>query len=98
MNDDAFYLGNPYTNNLSVHKSARWDDLSGQYMDLSRGYDGVSTQAIASMLTPEFTKTRIPTNLAVRSGLVSRSQTYTMTTNASGNVIFVLYPSAITNT
>jgi hypothetical protein len=44
------------------------------------------------MLFPEYTRSRIPTDIAVRSGLVSRSQTYTITTNAAGNAIFTLFP------
>lgn len=49
------------------------------------------------MLFPEYTRSRIPTDIAVRSGLVSRSQTYTITTNASGNALFTLYPNYVTN-
>lgn len=49
------------------------------------------------MLFPELTRSRIPTDIAVRSGLISRSQTYTMTSNSAGNCGFVIYPQLITN-
>lgn len=74
LNDDnAGYLGNPFSTNLSIKKNLRWDDFSEDYMNISRGYDGVSAQAVASMLFPELTRSRIPTDIAVRSGLISRS-------------------------
>lgn len=43
LNDDnAGYLGNPFSTNLSIKKNLRWDDFSEDYMNISRGYDGVS--------------------------------------------------------
>ncbi len=69
--------------------------MSEEYAFETRNYDGVSSQAIASVLFPEFTASRVPADVSVKSGLVSRSQTYTLTTNASGNAIFCLFPLRI---
>lgn len=46
---------------------------------------------------PELTKSRIPSDVAIRSGLVSRTQTFTISTNLNGDAIFVMYPLAITS-
>lgn len=77
---------------------AQWKEWSSEYADRSQGYDGVSTQAIAASLFPEFTATRTPNDSAVKTGLVSRIQTYTLTTNSSGNAGFVLFPNRVTQT
>lgn len=98
LNDDKpGYLGNPFSFDPSLRRGIRWDEVSEDYLQISRNYDGVSTQAIASVLFPEFTSSRIPSDVSVKSGLVSRSQTYTLVTNASGNAIFCLFPLRIEN-
>lgn len=66
--------------------------MSPDYARESRAYDGVSTQAIASILFPELTSSRVPSDVAVKTGKLCRTQTYTITTNTSGNSIWALYP------
>lgn len=40
----------------------------------------------------------MPTDIAVKSGCISKTQIFTLTTNASGAASFVLYPRAVAST
>lgn len=74
LNDDKpGYLGNPFTFDPSLRRGIQWDEMSEVYSRESRAYDGVSTQAIASILFPELTSCRVPSDVSVKSGKVSRS-------------------------
>lgn len=93
LNDDKpGYLGNPFTFDPSLRRGIMWDEMSESYAMEARNYDGVSTQAIASILFPEFTSCRIPGDVSIKCGKVARTQTYTINTNAAGNAIFAVYP------
>lgn len=58
-------------------------------------FDGVNTQAIASQLMPEYACSRLPTDVAVKTGCINKSQVLTLTTNASGAASLVLFPRAV---
>jgi len=60
--------------------------------DISYRYDAVCTQAVCSMLFPELTCTRIPSDVALKTGLLNKTEAFTITTNASGAAAVVFYP------
>lgn len=70
--------------------------MDKKYFDATQAFDGVSTQAICGALFPEYAATRIPSDVAIKTGLVNRTQSYTLTTNALGDAGFVLFPNRIT--
>lgn len=93
LNDDSnTVLGPFFSRNASTAKTVDWADFSSGYASEISAFDGVNTQALASILMPELSKCRVPSDTAIRCGLVNKSQSLTLPTNASGNAGFVLRP------
>lgn len=97
LNDDNNMVLGPYfSRNASSARTIEWSDFSPNYASEISAYDGVNTQAIASMLMPELCKSRVPSDTAIRCGLVNKSFSTTLTTNAAGNAGFILRPQLLT--
>lgn len=92
INDDSLVLGPHFQRAASYQRQLNWADFSSKYASESSSYDGVSTQAICSMLFPEYVKSRIPSDQTVKCGLVAKQYSTTITTNSSGHVGFCLRP------
>lgn len=74
LNDDKpGFLGNPFTFDPSLRRGIQWDEMSDSYAFESRNYDGVSTQAISSILFPEYTSCRVPGDVSIKCGKVART-------------------------
>lgn len=84
--------------NMSTSAPYNWQELDDNYRASVSTYDGVNTQAISSILFPELEKCRIPTNVSVRCGLVNKSFSFNLITNASGNCGFYMRPDYIDRT
>lgn len=44
------------------------------------------------MLFPEYTTSRIPSDVALKTAMLSKSSSFTLPTNSSGNAAVVFYP------
>lgn len=86
---------NSFTYNASTRLFPEWQTFDNKISNDLMAFDGVNVQAVCSMLIPELEAVRFPSESSTKTGIYHRVETYTVTTNAAGNAIFVLFPQNI---
>lgn len=92
LNDDQLITGTSFSRNASYQRAINWSDFSQSFASGVCAYDGVNTQAICSILMPEYQKSRVPSDASIRCGLVCKQQNVSLVSNASGNAALLIQP------
>lgn len=97
FNDDEVGY-NRFNFNGSMNTPVVWSDINPHIANDLTNFDGVCAQSISAVLAPELSYYRFPSPSATKTGLYSRVTSLTITTNASGNAIVLIFPDLINST